>query len=86
MSDQEQHKGFGLGLRDRRGIEIRCGDTILHMNENPNTKPEYWYGLYRVVWKSPCFVAEHIGGGKRSDVSFDLRCYPERFLVVGSEK
>jgi hypothetical protein len=82
VSGASEHKGFPLGLFDKRGIQIRCGDLLLHMNESPNTKPEYWYGLYRVTWLTPCFVAVHIGGGKKSDVSFTLRHYPQEFLIV----
>jgi hypothetical protein len=77
------HVGFGLGLFDKRGVEIKCGDQVLHLNESGNTKPEYWYPVYRIVWRAPCFVAEYTGGGKASDLSFTLRHYPSNLLVLG---
>jgi len=80
-----EHKGFGLGKFDKTGREIRCGDTVLHLNESPNTKKDYWYPLYRVVWDSPCFVAKWVGGGKASNVTFTLKNYPNELVIVNEQ-
>jgi hypothetical protein len=78
-----EHEGFGLGLFDKTGREILCGDTILHLNESENTKREYWYPIYKIVWDAPCFVARHIGGGKPSSVAFSLKYYSVDFFILG---
>jgi phosphoribosyl-ATP pyrophosphohydrolase len=82
MSNMSEHIGFKLGLQDVNGVEICCGDTIIHLNQSSATKPEYWYGMYQVVYKAPCFAAQYVGGGKKLDVRFDLRWYPEKFMIV----
>ena len=78
------HEGFGLGKFDKMGSEICCGDTVLYLNESNSTKKGAWYPMYKVVWDSPCFKLEYVGGGKDSCSSeFILRHYPQELLILG---
>lgn len=75
-----------LNKLDRDGYEIVLGDILLHLNESDLTKRGYWYPIYKVVWDSPCFRLEYIGGGKSSDTCFTFKHYPEEFLIVGKSR
>ena len=78
------HRGFGLGKFDKSGREICCGDTVLYLNESEHTKREYWYPIYKVVWDSPCFRLQYMGGGRGAcNSEFILRHYPGKLLVLG---
>lgn len=57
------------GVYDRDGREILVGDTIRIDLASPHTKEEYWRPEYRVSFKAPSFVLEHIGGDKDSDTA-----------------
>lgn len=57
------------GVYDRDGREILVGDTIRINLASQYTREEYWQPEYRVAFKAPSFVLEHIGGGKDSDTA-----------------
>lgn len=58
---------ISTGVNDKNGTELFLGDIVRNNNESSNTKKEYWYPEYKIVWEPPSFTLEHIGGGLPGD-------------------
>lgn len=66
--------GQRLGLKDKNGKPLRCGQIVRYNLEGKHTKAEYWNPVYRIEYKAPSFVLKHIGGGKcGGSTDFKLR-------------